>query len=89
MFSIAVVAELVAVFLLVNDGRRARRALDAYAKVANPESPNDGTWAQVLELPQVVKTVLDNQIQRRWAITLILVGIVTGFLGNMTGLHRA
>jgi hypothetical protein len=84
-FVVAFVAELAGVALAASEVRSASRALRRW-KSANPAATERGSDDHLLRLDPVISGLLGNSFDRVAAVALILVGIVTGALGNFLSL---
>ncbi|MBM7804968.1 hypothetical protein JOD57_000805 [Geodermatophilus bullaregiensis] len=82
LFVIACLAELGSVVLIVREARTAAGVLRRWQRADNPANQEQGTWAQVLLINEVVRTLLDARVRIASAVALLVVGILAGTVGN-------
>jgi hypothetical protein len=82
LFVVACVAELGSVVVIVREVRTAARVLRRWERADNPANQGPGTWAQVLLVNEVVRTLLDARVRIASAVVLLVVGILVGTVGN-------
>ncbi|RBY82499.1 hypothetical protein DQ238_04220 [Geodermatophilus sp. TF02-6] len=88
-FSVALLAQLTGIALLVGEGRRTgdalRRWRDARSGVGGRDTPA-GAPVRAEELDGLVDHLLGNRFDRATAAVLLLVGVVAGALGSLLSL---
>lgn len=89
LFAFAFVAELGGVTLIVREARTANRVLALWVEADNPANEDQGTWAQVLLINKVVRTLLSARARATWAVALVTAGIVAGTAANFLTLGPA
>ena len=76
-YTVAALAQLTAIALLAREGRRSSRVLRRWQE-ADPR--------RRAELPDLVGGLLGNSFDRRTAVVLLVVGVVTGAVGHFLSL---
>ena len=85
-YIVAALAEAGGLVLVVLAFRNNRAVLNRW-RLANPDNNDGGSWGQIAMLNRFVTDLLEQpRWRQRLAVALILIGIVAGALGNLTGL---
>jgi|GEM_PF-6810932 len=79
-WTLALLAELAGIALLVKEGRRTGRALRRWRQVA-PE--DEGLFAKQRQLDALVDVLAGNSFDRGTAVALVALGVVLGTVGDL------
>lgn len=82
LFVLACVAERGVVVLIVREARRTATVLRRWQQADSPANQGQGTYDQQLLVNEVVRTLLGARVRITSAVVLLVVGIVTGTVGN-------
>lgn len=81
-YVLACLAELGGVALIVREAVTAKRVLTKWEAADNPANDGAGTWDQAALVNKVASTLLAARAGAAWAVVLLVVGIITGTIGN-------
>jgi hypothetical protein len=79
-WTLALLAEVAGLLLLVADGRRTGRALRRWRQV---DPDDEGLFAKQHQLDALVDVLAGNAFDRATAVALLVLGVVVGTIGNL------
>jgi hypothetical protein len=79
-WTLALLAEVAGLLLLVADGRRTGRALRRWRQV---DPDDEGLFAKQHQLDALVDVLTGNAFDRATAVALLVLGVVVGTIGNL------
>lgn len=82
LFLVACASELGGVVLVVREARSLRRVLAGWDEGSNPLRFGHKPEVQVTLMGDVVRAVLNARLRVTVAVTLLVVGIIAGTIGN-------
>jgi hypothetical protein len=79
-WTLALLAEVAGLLLLVADSRRTGRALRRWRQV---DPDDEGLFAKQHQLDALVDVLTGNAFDRATAVALLVLGVVVGTIGNL------